>query len=193
MEKINQSDKISSDNLLRKSKYLIKKIVIGKLKELYFKAWKTELFNDDRREGNQNNKLRTYRLFKQNFNFEPYSNILTCHFKQHQALTKLRIGNHRLEIELGRHKNIKAADQICKICKDGVEDETHFLVKCKNFENIRKPYLETIYTVCPNLKTYNNENIFIWIMGCENPEALRTLSNLIIELTSERDLYLKNI
>ena len=75
-KKINQSDKISSDNLLRKSKYLIKKIVIGKLKELYFKAWKTELFNDDRREGNQNNKLRTYRLFKQNFNFEPYLNIL---------------------------------------------------------------------------------------------------------------------
>jgi hypothetical protein len=51
-----------------------------------------------------------------------------------------------------------------KICKDGVEDETHFLVKCKNFENIRKPYLETIYTLCPNLKTYNNENMFIWIM-----------------------------
>jgi hypothetical protein len=61
------------------------------------------------------------------------------------------------------------------ICKDGVEDETHFLVKCKNFENIRKPYLETIYTLFPNLKTCNNENIFIWIMGCENPEALRTL------------------
>jgi hypothetical protein len=65
---------------------------------------------------------------------------------------------------LGRHKNIKAADRICKICKDGVEDETHFLVKGKNFENIRKPYLKTIYTLCPNLKTCNNENIFIWIM-----------------------------
>ena len=127
---------------------------------IYFKAWKTELFNDDRtrreviplgiripkgirREGNQKNKLRTYRLFKQNFNFEPYLN-----FKQRQALTKLRIGNHCLEIELGRHKNIKAADRICKICKDGVEDETHFLVKCKNFKNIRKPYVETIYTLC---------------------------------------------
>ena len=48
-------------------------------------------------------------------------NILN--FKQCQALTKLRIGNHRLEIELGRHKNIKAADRICKIYKDGVEDE----------------------------------------------------------------------
>jgi hypothetical protein len=99
-------------------------------------------------------------------------NILN--FKQCQALTKLRIGNHRLEIELGRHKNIKAADRICKICKDGAEDETHFLIKCKNFENIRKSYLETIYTLCPNLKTCNNENIFIWIMGCENPEAPRT-------------------
>jgi hypothetical protein len=65
--------------------------------------------------------LRTYRLFKQNFNFEPYLNILD--FKQRQALTKLRIGNHLLEIELGRHKNIKAADRICKIYKDGVEDE----------------------------------------------------------------------
>jgi hypothetical protein len=40
------------------------------------------------------------------------------------------------------------------------------------FENIRKPYLETtcIYTLCPNLKTCNNEIIFIWIMGCENPD-----------------------
>jgi hypothetical protein len=48
--------------------------------------------------------------------------------------------------------------------KDGVEDEPHFLFKCKNFENIRKPYLETIYTLCPNLKTCNNENICIWII-----------------------------
>ena len=46
---------LKSCNLLRKSKYLIKKIVIGKLKELYFKAWKTELFNDDKRESNQKN------------------------------------------------------------------------------------------------------------------------------------------
>jgi hypothetical protein len=73
-----------------------------------------------------------------------------------------------------------------------VEDETHFLVKGKNFENIKKKtYLETIYTLCPNLKTCNNENIFIWIMGCENPEALRTLSNLIIELTSEGFVFEK--
>ena len=74
-----------------------------------------------------------------------------------------------------------------------MEWKMKLLIKCKNFENIRKSYLETIYTLCPNLKTCNNENIFIWIMGCENPEAPRTLSNLIIELTSERDLYLKNI
>ena len=107
-------------------------------------------------------KLITYRLFKQNFNFEPY--LIMLNFKQRQALTKLRIGNHRLEIELGRHKHIKAADRICKICKDGVEDEPHFLFKCKNFENIRKPYLETIYTLCPNLKTCDNENICIWII-----------------------------
>jgi hypothetical protein len=73
-----KSDKISSDNLLRKSKYLIKKIVIGKLKELYFKAWKTELFNDDRREGNQNNKLRTYRLFKQNLHIRSVALIILC-------------------------------------------------------------------------------------------------------------------
>ena len=69
-------------------------------------------------------KKNPYRLCTQHFNCEPYLNILN--FKQRQALTKLRIENHRLEIELGRHKNINAADQICKICKDGVEDETHW-------------------------------------------------------------------
>jgi hypothetical protein len=41
-----------------------------------FLSLEKELFNDDRREGTQKNKLRTYGLFKQNFNFEPYLIIL---------------------------------------------------------------------------------------------------------------------
>jgi hypothetical protein len=52
------------------------------------------------------NKLRTYRLFKDQFVFEPYLNWGT--YNQRNILTKFRISSHKLEIEKGRYMNIPA-------------------------------------------------------------------------------------
>ena len=48
-------------------------------------------------------------------------------------LSKLRISNHNLEIERGRHRGLQAKERICKlhVCLKEVEDEIHFLLKCK--------------------------------------------------------------
>jgi hypothetical protein len=47
-------------------------------------------------------------------------------------LSKLRISNHNLEIERGRHRGLQAKERICKLCLKEVEDEIHFLLKCEN-------------------------------------------------------------
>ena len=74
------------------------------------------------------NKLRTYRLFKDQFVFEPYLNWGT--YNQRNILTKFRISSHKLEIEKGRYMNIPAEQRICRLCKLDVENEIHFLLEC---------------------------------------------------------------
>ena len=56
-------------------------------------------------------------------------------------LAKFHFGILPLQIEMGRWKNIKYEDRICKICDEGVESETTFcfsalyILKKKDFLN----------------------------------------------------------
>jgi hypothetical protein len=57
-----------SPNYILQGKVNVKKLLI------YGNVWKSELFNDIRKDSNQKNKLhvRTFRLFKSSFYFESY-------------------------------------------------------------------------------------------------------------------------
>ena len=48
----------------------------------------------------------------------------------HQKEQKVR---HDLAIEKGRYANVVRKDRICPLCKNGVEDEMHFLFFCNFF------------------------------------------------------------
>ena len=53
---------------------------------------------------------------------------------QRRNLRKFRISIHKLEIEQGRYRNIKANERLCKLCKKDVEDEMHFfLLQCPHY------------------------------------------------------------
>ena len=71
--------------------------------------------------------LGTYRLFKNNISLEPYLSMKND--EQRILLSKLRISNHNLEIERGRHRGLQAKERICKLCLKEVEDEIHFLLQ----------------------------------------------------------------
>jgi hypothetical protein len=51
-----------------------------------------------------------YRLFKENFEFETYLDILSD--KDRITLCKFRTCNHRLPIEIGRWQNVDRSDRI---------------------------------------------------------------------------------
>ena len=75
------------------------------------------MFNDDRNSGHSN-KLRTYRIFKQNFSYEEY--LSWGDYNKRKIITKFRISAHDLEIERGRYKGLKAEERICRLCKSEV-------------------------------------------------------------------------
>ena len=65
-------------------------------------------------------------------------------------LAKLRLSDHKLEIETGRHQRLKVDQdkRICRLCNTSeVENEIHFLMQCnlyKQFTRLRKDFHNSI-------------------------------------------------
>ena len=85
-------------------------------------------------------RLRLYDQLKTELGREKYLSI--PNIKHRQALTRLRLCGHSLSIETGRHKKIPPEERTCPLCKTGVEDEIHFLIKCPALDEIRSRYPE---------------------------------------------------
>ena len=92
----------------------------------------------------ESSKLRFYKLFKTSFGREPYLDHIKD-YKLRKIITKFRCSDHILEVEAGRHKNLKVEERICKICNmDDIESEAHFLQQCPAYTKIRTHYFGNI-------------------------------------------------
>ena len=117
------------------------KVKLGLIKEVLDRKdsllWYDDLHND---RGNLNgNKLRTYRLYKDNLATESYvKNVYSR--QERRILSNFRCGSLPLAIETGRYTVPKTPlhDRICQFCTANVlEDEMHFLLHCEFYTDIR--------------------------------------------------------
>ena len=77
-------------------------------------------------------KLKFYSIFKNDCHKSDCLNIIT-NINHKKILNKLRLGNHRLQIETGKHTVPKTPEnlRICPFCHlNEVEKELHFLFNC---------------------------------------------------------------
>ena len=123
------------------------------LKDIELQRWLSEINNDTRKDANQSNKMRTYRLFKtiDNYKCEDYLHQVT-NMRHWIALTKLWLSNHKLAIETGRYSRLfkKPEERICPIYKIAMEDEYHFLNICPAYQEKKSSlldYLEKEYRI----------------------------------------------
>ena len=62
--------------------------------------------------------------------------------RRRSLVTKLKAGVCPIQVELRRYKGTKREDRLCPVCdKIEIEDERHFLFKCKPLKPVRKPYI----------------------------------------------------
>ena len=122
-----------------------------RLKDIELQRWLREINNGTRKDANQSNKMRTYRVFKtiDNYKCEDYLHQVT-NTRYRIALTQLRLSNHKLAIETGRCSRPfkKPEERICPICKIEMEDEYHLLNICPAYQEKRcslLAYLEKEY------------------------------------------------
>ena len=111
-------------------------------------------------------KMDFMAIGKKTFQYEPYLDALSDYSLQ-KCVSKLRLSNHSLEIEKGRHRKrnkayVERKNRICKLCKVEVEDEEHFLLRCTRLAHVRNRFLNelnfsTIYDIT-NCFHFNQDN-----------------------------------
>ena len=118
-----------------------------KIKNLNNELWENEILSKP--------KLRTYRLFKNEYEPEPY--LLSYLPKYDRSLLcQFRTGILPLNIETGRFKNVKdpitghmrkltIQERVCDMCQlNEVEDEFHFLCRCTAYNDRRQLLFQII-------------------------------------------------
>ena len=140
------------------SKIQLKKLLRDNYSKLFFNAINN---NADQK------KLRTYALVKKNYNQEFYLHSIGSAVIR-RAVSKLRLSDHKLPIEIGRRNKSPVCDRVCGKCSmDEVGDEFHFIIKCKNQEiqSHRQEMFEKIVKIIPTFISLNDNSKFLYIFS----------------------------
>ena len=93
--------------------------------------------------------MRTYALFKKEKGLERYLTDIK-NISVRTKVTKFRLSNHKLMIEVGRHQGIEDEKQrFCPFCPQDVENESHFLFSCPVYTFQRNTLLDPITRTYP--------------------------------------------
>ena len=80
-------------------------------------------------------------------------------------------------IETGRwHRphSIPYEERKCIVC-DTIEDESHFILECSRYADIRKKFINRYYWSRPNVLKFNE------LMTSSNPRIVKNLASFVFE------------
>lgn len=166
------------------SKWKLKKLLKKRIRENFLKNWELLKKSYDQEHG----KLNTYFSFKSTFEYESHLSIKNR--DNRNILTKFRISNHTLRIEMGRQERkmndmgkqeiLPRGERVCQKCSSGnVEDEIHFMLVCHEYNRNRNIFFEQIFGIYPNLRKLNPKSLFLWIMANEDIKFLNSLAEFL--------------
>ena len=167
---------------------LVLPVIDVNLKMFYDNCWQEKLQAEFavRGETHGGNKLRTYRTFKNTYSTEPYVRII-AQKKFRSAYAKFRSGVAPINIELCRYglARIPVEERVCSHCNE-VEDESHVLMYCPLYDNIRDQLTLSINDINPSLQDSSVQDQFIQLMS--NPIYYRVVSKAICYILNKRRL-----
>ena len=175
------------------------KTILTDLKLKFETFWKRKLTEEKIGSDNINhNKLRTYSDLKNNFNIEPYIKLVRNR-SQRMHITRLRISAHNLNIERGRYKGLTIAQRVCKYCppprsyssqtptlsggtlpnENNIDDEIHFLNKCKTFLTSRNCLYKKFAALEPTFETCTENQKFKRLLNPNTAQETKIINKFI--------------
>ena len=134
------------------------------------------------------NKLRIYRNLKEKYETDIYL-FLDIDKTLIKQFTDLKISNSKLTcmIELGRHNKTDINNRICPLCKNGVEDEYHFIILCSSLNNIRNKMFANILSIFPSFHVLTDEKKFLYLFQCEEYDIVEIIVRGVNEMYNRRN------
>ena len=133
-------------------------------------------------------KLRTFSKIKTEIGIENY--LMNVHnITDRISLSKLRLSNHRLMIEVGRHKKIQRQNRICPFCPSHIEDEIHFITTCPVYHTSRNALLAELPVDCLILNA-DKCSLFEYLM--KDKKIIRHTAKFITNANFIREFLLAN-
>ena len=117
----------------------------------------------------ENAKLRSYGLIKDEIGIESYLTAIS-NTTTRSTLTKFRLSNHQLMIEVGRHKKIPKHLRFCPFCPTIVETEKHFLINCPTYQLLREKLFQQALRHKPCFIHYTETQKYQYLLSNENLE-----------------------
>ena len=133
------------------------------------------------------NKLKFYGKLKTRSGMEKYLTEIT-NTKHRTAITRFRMSSHNLHIEEGRFTSTSREDRICSLCRKDVEDETHFLIKCPVYEDLKHHLTEHNYILTSNM--LSNQDKAVKLMTCRD---LKPIAKYVYEAFEERKIMIDSL
>ena len=110
--------------------------------DMYHQKWYSDI--------NNSNRLRSYCLFKHDFQLEDYFTGITDK-KDKIALARFRTSSDNT----GRYENTSRQERICRSCNmNQIEDEYHYFLVCPHFRELRTKYLKLHFCHWPTLNKF---------------------------------------
>ena len=125
----------------------------------------------------ERSKLRTYALFKKELGYEQYLTDIK-NVTVRTNVTKFRLSNHQLMIEVGRYKGIRNENErYCPFCPGMVENEFHFLFSCPIYRVQRLIFLTPLINVVHNFSFIPDKQKIELVMSHMDQNLCNYISN----------------
>ena len=111
----------------------------------------------------QTSKLKAFTMVKTDIGIEEYLTEIK-NVSDRTSLSKLRLSNHCLMIEKGRHEGTEPNKRFCPFCPSQIEDEYHFLVKCSMYIHLRNNLFTEIKNAMPDFYSPPDDKFLFWFL-----------------------------
>ena len=115
---------------------------------------------------------------------ESYLSI--SNFEYRKLITKLRISEHNLLIEKGRHLNIPREQRLCSHCKC-IDGEKHFLLNCTINSELRSSFLNILNNENQIFNNLSESEKLSYILNPSTPSQVNTLGSFLKKVIRTED------
>ncbi len=94
-----------------------------------------------------------------------------------------------LRVETGRYEGLAFEERVCPYCKDLVEDESHMILYCPLYNNIRKCLFDYLRVLYNGINCFSDIELLKFILASTNPNVTKLCAKTYLEMLKCRREY----